>query len=50
MALGFAATVLRKPEYEKLKQELELDERSRVLCFSTEGDTDPVNYERILGE
>lgn len=50
VTLGFAATVLRKPEYEKLKQELELDERSRVLCFSTEGDTDPVNYERIMGE
>ncbi len=32
----------------KLKKAMKLDENSVVLLFSTEGDTDPENYERIV--
>ena len=35
---------------EKAREALGLDERARVLLFSTEGDTDPVNYRRVLEE
>ncbi len=33
---------------EALKQALELDEHSRVILFSTEGDTDPSVYRRVV--
>ena len=35
---------------EKAREALGLDERARVLLFSTEGDTDPVNYRRVMEE
>ena len=31
-----------------LRKELELDASSKVLCFSTEGDTDPERYKNIM--
>ena len=46
--LGFVAQVMRKPELKALKEELQLNENSRVLCFSTEGDTDKANYRRVV--
>lgn len=46
--LGFVAQVMRKPELKAIKEELQLDESSRVLCFSTEGDTDKDNYRRVV--
>lgn len=46
--IGFVAEVLRKPELADLKKKLKLDENSRILCFSTEGDTDRENYRRIV--
>lgn len=45
---GLAAAVLRLPQLEPLKQEMELGEDSVILCFSTEGATDRNNYRRIL--
>ena len=45
---GLAAEVLRNPLYGDLKAQLGLDEHSRILCFSTEGDTDRRNYQRIV--
>ena len=44
--LGFAAAAL---EDEKLRSALKLDANSRILCISTEGDTDRENYRRIVG-
>ena len=41
---------MKKPEYAALKKQLGLDENSVVLCFSTEGDTDPVHYREIVYE
>lgn len=46
--LGFVADVMRRPELADLKERLHLDEQSRVLCISTEGDTDRENYLRIV--
>lgn len=47
-AFGLAAELLRSPGLSALKTQLGLDERSVILCFSTEGDTDRENYRRIV--
>ncbi len=47
-AFGFVFTLLTNPEYASLKSRLGLDENSRILCFSTEGDTDRENYRKIV--
>ena len=49
-AFGCMAAILTEPELEGLKVELGLDETSRVLFFSTEGDTDRENYRKIVWE
>ena len=46
--MGLIATLMTEPEYAELKQAIGLDENSRVLMFSTEGDTDPENYRKIV--
>lgn len=46
--LGLVAEVLRNTKYEYVKKELQLDENSRILCFSTEGATDLINYRNIV--
>ena len=48
--VGFVAEVLSNPELGGLKEALKLDQDSRILCFSTEGDTDRENYRRIVKE
>lgn len=45
---GFVTEVLRNKELENIKEMLHLDEESRILCFSTEGDTDRENYRKIV--
>ena len=40
----------RPEDYEKAREALGLDGNARVLLFSTEGDTDPVNYRRVMEE
>ena len=35
-------------EYSELKEKLGLDESSKILLFSTEGDTDPDKYRKIV--
>ena len=47
-AFGFVTEVLRNPALADLKKSLGLDRGSRILCFSTEGDTDRENYRRIV--
>lgn len=46
--LGFVAELLRNPSLWELKKKLGIDETSKILCFSTEGDTDKANYKRIV--
>ena len=42
------ATIMTDPDYAELKQALNLNESSKVLLFSTEGDTDPDKYKKIV--
>ena len=48
VGMGLIATLMTEPEYAGLKEAIGLDENSRVLMFSTEGDTDPENYRKIV--
>ena len=45
---GTLAAIMTMPEYKELKDALKLDENSKVLLFSTEGDTDPDRYKEIV--
>lgn len=45
---GALAAIMTLPEYQELKEALELNETSRILLFSTEGDTDPKRYQEIV--
>lgn len=47
---GVAATILTDSACEELRKYLQLDASSVILVFSTEGDTDPKNYQRIITE
>ena len=46
--VGLLTEVLQNPELAWLKEQLKLDENARILCFSTEGDTDKANYRSIV--
>lgn len=45
---GCVAAIMTDPELADVKATLGLDENSRVLCFSTEGDTDRENYRAVV--
>ena len=45
---GLLYEIMKNDKYKDLKESLELDENSRVLLFSTEGDTDPEKYKQIV--
>jgi len=45
---GFVVEVLEQDELLDLRKKLQLTSASRVLCISTEGDTDQVNYRKIV--
>ncbi|WP_371363361.1 Diaminopropionate ammonia-lyase [Sporomusa rhizae] len=44
---GLLTELMTNPDMAEAKAKLGLDENSRVLLFSTEGDTDPVKYRSI---
>ena len=46
--LGFVVSVLMDEQLSELKQLLEIDENSKILCISTEGATDQAGYRRIV--
>ncbi len=48
--LGGLLALMKRPDMREAKRKLELGPNTRVLLISTEGDTDPVNYKKILGE
>ena len=48
VGMGLLAAVMKREEYAPLRAALRLDETSNVLLFSTEGDTDPEKYERVV--
>ena len=45
---GVLSVITGDEKYKSLKEELELDQNSRVLLFSTEGNTDTEIYRRIV--
>lgn len=45
---GLLAEIMRNDEYKDLREKLKLNEDSKVLLFSTEGDTDPEIYRDIV--
>ena len=47
---GVLASVMTMDEYRELRDSLGLNQDSRVLLFSTEGDTDPERYKNIVWE
>ncbi|GAA0181699.1 diaminopropionate ammonia-lyase [Clostridium sediminicola] len=48
VSMGLLALIMQDARLKELKEELKLDANSRVLMFSTEGDTDPENYRRVV--
>ncbi len=48
VTMGVLYEIMTSDEYKELRKELKLDENSRVLLFSTEGDTDPKKYRDIV--
>ena len=49
VCIGALSEICKNTNYEKMKKELALDENSRVLIISTEGDTDKDGFDRIVG-
>ncbi|MGL6064903.1 MAG: diaminopropionate ammonia-lyase [Fusobacteriaceae bacterium] len=47
---GLVYEIMTNLEYKDLKESLGLNENSKVLVFSTEGDTDPDKYREIVWE
>lgn len=47
-AFGCVAEIMRDPALAWMKEKLKLDENSKVLFFSTEGDTDKDSYKSIV--
>lgn len=45
---GFVAELMRNESLGWLREQLRMDQNSKVLCISTEGDTDRENYRRIV--
>ena len=50
VGVGVLSAILHEEKLEDLRWSLGLNESSRVLCISTEGDTDQANYQKIVGE
>ena len=47
---GTLATIMTDDSYQELREALGLNQDSKVLLFSTEGDTDPERYKNIVWE
>lgn len=50
VTFGVLCEIMTNPDYKELKDALQLDKDSQVLLFSTEGDTDPQRYQKIVWE
>lgn len=49
VTLGLLEQLCTNNSYDDIRAELDLNENSVVLLINTEGDTDPVNFDRITG-
>ncbi|MBR5025910.1 MAG: hypothetical protein IKX48_12645, partial [Victivallales bacterium] len=45
---GLVAEIMQNDSLDWLRSQIRLDASSRILCISTEGDTDKSNYRRIV--
>ncbi|SKC84798.1 diaminopropionate ammonia-lyase [Maledivibacter halophilus] len=45
---GLLSAIMSREEYKELREELKLDRQSKILLFSTEGDTDPEHYRKVV--
>jgi len=50
VTMGLLACIMTMDEFKDLKANLDLNESSKILLFSTEGDTDPDRYKEIVWE
>jgi diaminopropionate ammonia-lyase len=50
VGLGLLVEILTNDSYRDIRKEISLFKESRVLLFSTEGDTDPDHYRKIVWE
>ncbi|MDD3336308.1 MAG: diaminopropionate ammonia-lyase [Eubacteriales bacterium] len=48
VGMGVLSTLMENDEYSELRQAIGLDKHSKVLMFSTEGDTDPDKYRKVV--
>ncbi len=48
VGMGLISTLMKGDAYKELREAIGLDENARVLMFSTEGDTDPEKYKKIV--
>ncbi|MGD9228536.1 MAG: pyridoxal-phosphate dependent enzyme, partial [Desulfobacterales bacterium] len=48
VAIGLMDLLANHADFEALKGDLEIGPDSTLLCFNTEGATDPVNYQEII--
>lgn len=48
VGMGLISTLMTGDEYRELREYLGLDRHSKVLMFSTEGDTDPEQYRKVV--
>ena len=49
VCVGALHEICKSSKYDRMKKELELDDESRVLIISTEGDTDKEGFDSIIG-
>ncbi|WP_058484976.1 diaminopropionate ammonia-lyase [Defluviitalea phaphyphila] len=48
IGMGLISTIMSDEKYLSFRKEAKLNKDSKVLIFSTEGDTDPVNYRNVV--
>ena len=48
VGMGLLAALMETDVYRDLREALELDRFSQVLMFSTEGNTDPMKFRKVL--
>ena len=50
VTLGALIHICQDENLNSVKKQLELNETSRILLVSTEGDTDPIGYQRVIAQ
>ncbi|MBQ0058681.1 MAG: diaminopropionate ammonia-lyase [Lachnospiraceae bacterium] len=48
VTMGYLWTIMMDPDFKDVKEALGLNEKSRVLLVSTEGNTDPVRFREVV--